>query len=264
MELSIVDRMDYRTKKGFSSLLHFEVTDFAKVLSKDNEADRYFLKEGRENNGYFVINKDGYLGKYNDTNNKSFGIRLSIDRNNNLKDKSSIVYGTYPQSVVGDKLAEELEQRYQNQELLKTNCSYTIDKNRDYGWAFDSKKLNEYFYADNRYVRIDLDHSIKLNNKIYNHNMWFRVEPVNWVVLDNKIVSEKVLLSGISYNDIWGMPKNFRESFLYTYINDYLKKEMFRENEIKIDKEVKNTDTSLSVSKKMNDIKVRIKKLKCN
>ena len=27
MELSIVDRMDYRTKKGFSSLLHFEVTD---------------------------------------------------------------------------------------------------------------------------------------------------------------------------------------------------------------------------------------------
>ena len=149
-----------------------------------------------------------------------------------------VEYGEYPQTVVDDEYASELEHIWFNCGLKATGKRYTSDDivgiyevSKDIG--FQPKFNNEYEYKGNKYVRINYafcNSGCVLSNgeKIkYSKTYWVRVEPIVWLVdeIADIAITKKIILSGIQFSQK-SYNGNFDKSDIQYFMKNYFAKEI--------------------------------------
>lgn len=131
-----------------------------------------------------------------------------------------IRYGEYPQTIVDEKLAKELEEAYQKGLLDKTGKNYSIDyvKKDNDDDNLISLKYEEFNYKGKDYIHkfgkkyIRMFPSQDSVGKILSDNRkivadepyWISIEPINWI-LDWQYeiaMSEKILFAGIQFGKV--------------------------------------------------------------
>ena len=131
-----------------------------------------------------------------------------------------IRYGEYPQTIVDEKLAKELEEAYQKGLLDKTGKNYSIDyvKKDNDDDNLISLKYEEFDYKGKDYIHkfgkkyIRMFPSPDSVGKILSDNRkivadepyWISIEPINWI-LDwhyEIAMSEKILFAGIQFGKV--------------------------------------------------------------
>ena len=144
-----------------------------------------------------------------------------------------VEYSEYPQRVASKILQIELENAYQNNEMSikKTGKTYTTDSRKcyEYGKKFNAQKHEEFEYKGKKYVRIKAnsfydgsEFTLSNGEKYKNGNyVWVEVLPIKWLVDIEKDIalSEKILFAGISFDIKKRYDGNFKETFMYNYLN---------------------------------------------
>lgn len=122
--------------------------------------------------------------------------------------KLEVEFGEYPQTIVSDEIQEQLEQKYQENTLSKTNKVYTWNKTH-----------NEYEFKNNKYIRFENENQ---------EHVWIKVEPVRWWVDEEKdvAVTEKGLFAGIPFDNKKEYNGDFSKTNLKNYIDKYFSKEI--------------------------------------
>ena len=232
------------------------ITDFAILLggyfkTRDTLSDRvgnYWI-DTEVIHGNLKINYVGF--EHEDAvSARSNGIRLakdikSIDKvpSNNKEVKCvdenfyKVEYGYFPQMSANKNEQEKLNEMFDRKLMKKTGNIYTTDTMNQYSYVdkFKPQIFEEYEYKNNRYVRVPVNAActnielVLSNGEKYTSidYVWIKVEPIQWWI-DEKakiMVSEKILLSGIQFSNLWGI-SNYEDSFLKEYINTYMEKEI--------------------------------------
>ena len=232
------------------------VTDFAILLggyfkagdTLSNRIGSYWI-DAKVRDGNLKINYRGF--QHDDAvSARKNGIRLakdiaSIDKvpSNNKETKFEkddfykVEYGYFPQTSVSKNEQEKLNEMFKCKLMKKTGNIYTTDTINKHAYTnrFKPQEFEEYEYKNNRYIRVPVNVEDR-NGKITLSNgekytsidyVWIKVEPIQWWI-DEKakiMVSEKILLSGIQFSNLWGI-SNYEDSFLKEYINTYMEKEI--------------------------------------
>ena len=146
-----------------------------------------------------------------------------------------VEYGYYPQRAVRRSMQSTLENAYIKDEISKTNnifTAYPINSDR-----LDLKKFDEYIYNGERYVRMIAplwsNNTVTLSNGEYydmGDVVWVKVEPVKWWIDEKKkvMLSEKLLFSGLKFNNKERYDCTFEETDIYKYMNTLFAKELFQ------------------------------------
>ena len=146
-----------------------------------------------------------------------------------------VEYGYYPQRAVRYSMQSTLENAYIKDEISKTNnifTAYPINSDR-----LDLKKFDEYIYNGERYVRMIAplwsNNTVTLSNGEYydmGDVVWVKVEPVKWWIDEKKkvMLSEKLLFSGLKFNNKERYDCTFEETDIYKYMNTLFAKELFQ------------------------------------
>lgn len=146
-------------------------------------------------------------------------------------------------------MTRELEQAFSKNQLQKTGKIYTFDNERQdaYKTPFSAREHAEYEHKDKRYIRVEArpyDRESTLSNgekpekgKIY----WVEVQPIEWFVEPDKItsygrttdnpnkgmmVAMQALFAGVQFDRNPEYDRNFEETDMATYLNDFFWKEM--------------------------------------
>ena len=154
-----------------------------------------------------------------------------------------IKYGEYPQKIVDEKLAKELEEEYQKGLLDKTGKNYSIDyvKKDDDDDNLISLKYEEFDYKGKDYIRkfgkkyIRMFPSQDSVGKILSDNRkivadepyWISIEPINWI-LDwhyEIAMSEKILFAGIQFGKVNDIIEELEEQINDNVANEEVVKE---------------------------------------
>ena len=154
-----------------------------------------------------------------------------------------IKYGEYPQKIVDEKLAKELEEEYQKGLLDKTGKNYSIDyvKKDDDDDNLISLKYEEFDYKGKDYIRkfgkkyIRMFPSQDSVGKILSDNRkivadepyWISIEPINWI-LDwhyEIAMSEKILFAGIQFGKVKDIIEELEEQINDNVTNEEAVKE---------------------------------------
>lgn len=143
--------------------------------------------------------------------------------------------GYYPQTIVSDRAAKNLDKLFKKGTLKKTGHRFTFDS-RDYGEyskGFEPRTVEEYECDGARFVRVqclDSDPSILSNNEKARTGefYWVKVEPITWLVDEDEkiILSERLLFSGIQFDTASDYYGDFTKTFAHKYLNDYFAKEI--------------------------------------
>ena len=152
-----------------------------------------------------------------------------------------IEYGEYPQEVVDKYVASELENAFLTNTIHTTGKQYTIDENEPDSDAknFKPLALSEYEYEDCKYVRVDFRDSC--DSKLSNGQtispgdvVWIKVQPIKWLVSPSKkyLISKTSLISGIRYDSEDSYADRFKNTDIYSYLNQYFAKEIAPSNVI--------------------------------
>lgn len=165
------------------------------------------------------------------------------DPNGNLVWDDVIMFGEYPQTIVEDGLAGELERRFIENQLPKTGKIFHYDSNHDtsHHTEFDPTKpeseFAEYEYSGKKFIRMDArpydDNSILSNGTKPNagESYWIEVQPIEWLNdPSGTMVTRQALFAGVQF-DIIERKKgcyygDFENTSMYRYLQDYFMNEI--------------------------------------
>ncbi len=159
----------------------------------------------------------------------------SFLRNPNLKidaNEMTIELGNYPQDIASYELQQELEDHYQDEDLITTGNSYS------YVLYDDESLKEEYQFKNRKFIRLEISSNLEeMVQTLFTNNwpqsvrksiLWIEVEPVKWFILNEKtLLCEKIIFSAVE----WGRYDEFQKSFLYRWMNEKLKYELFQQQE---------------------------------
>lgn len=230
-----------------------DVTDLARITGGKDEFMTYDLVN--VNNGFMCtkrIDKNKNVIK-TELDNCNGIIRPSIESQvifdklyPNAKN-GEIEYGTYPQMAPDKEIQDKLEYEYSNNNLNKTNNSYTFDSCKDCESEknFFPVSYDEFEYNGKKYIRVKVSissktKSIKLSNGLKYSNgdyVWVEIQPVIWNMSDNnvfkKMFTKKGLLSGIRYNEKSNNIK-YKDSEIKYFLDNYMMRDLFQEKSLKL------------------------------
>ena len=179
--------------------------------------------------------------------------------------------GEYPQTIVDNELANELEKCYKGGKgLRKTGKHYTsIDGNS----SNKHRKHVEFEYNGKKYIRVVCNFDGKgeiLSDGTYatkDKTYWVAVEPIKWLVDEESdiAISEKILFSGMPFD--LGRKRysgDFNNTYIKKFMNKYFSKEIAPQNKKndKVDFVYPVEETTEKTDK--NDIKRKSRKRKIN
>ena len=286
MKLKVLKDQPFLIKLVKKSIL----TDFALCNNAYYRRDPYRYKDilgyywtkSYYNNYIYFINNYGCssLTEYHQNDGNAIRLTLpydNLDINkyvvNTNGDIKIIKYGMYPQDVVGDAYIDFiLSEQRRCDALRETGYTYTINGSR--GNYFTPQKLKVYTYENNQYVDVPIKHIYRDNDFLYlsdgsplrdNESVFIKVSPVTWYVDELKkiLISEKLLIANIPFSLDKNYDGNFEKTFIYEFINNYIKPEMFQNitpittNTITVSKE----RAYPHINERMQEIKRRVKKL---
>ena len=147
----------------------------------------------------------------------------------NENDVYECTYGEYPQTVVSEEEAKELNDLYLNKKLNLTGKTYTCNSSDD-----DLEHYyDEYEYQGEKYIRVngDTNFGILLSNNspiVNNSSYWIKVEPVEWLVDKSAdiMISKKILFSGVPLSRNYYYKGSFKKSLLKKYLNNKFSKDI--------------------------------------
>ena len=154
-----------------------------------------------------------------------------------------VEFGEYPQTIVRNKLSDEIERRYNNDSLVSTGKTYTTDSIywQDYDKEFNPRTFTEYEYKGNKYIRFVADDNCKGNtasNGIqfeFGKTYWIKVEPIEWLVDEETdlAVTKKLLFSGVQFKHSGKYNGDFYDTDIKRFIDNYFSKEIVCKNDKK-------------------------------
>ena len=227
-----------------------QITDFAVLLGACTyrngtykDLGIYWTKTYNSPDGISTVSFGGtkadYWGYTRDCSVRPVFEYSSLDcilENNRANDGVlEVEYGYYPQRAVRYSIQSTLENAYIKDEISKTNnifTAYPINSDR-----LDLKKFDEYIYNGERYVRMIAplwsNNTVTLSNGEYydmGDVVWVKVEPVKWWIDEKKkvMLSEKLLFSGLKFNNKERYDCTFEETDIYKYMNTLFAKELFQ------------------------------------
>ena len=227
-----------------------QITDFAVLLGACTyrngtykDLGIYWTKTYNSPDGISTVSFGGtkadYWGYTRDCSVRPVFEYSSLDcilENNRANDGVlEVEYGYYPQRAVRRSMQSTLENAYIKDEISKTNnifTAYPINSDR-----LDLKKFDEYIYNGERYVRMIAplwsNNTVTLSNGEYydmGDVVWVKVEPVKWWIDEKKkvMLSEKLLFSGLKFNNKERYDCTFEETDIYKYMNTLFAKELFQ------------------------------------
>lgn len=245
--LTLEELDDYSKRKIIDK--ECEVTDFAILLGEEQYS--FEFKTFKHKNGEYytstryqgidpniiAINTEGEAVS-RAADNLKVGIRPVI-KNIDTKDVNlfpvsnsntrfvEVEYGEYPQYVVSDELANELDYEFARGSLNKTGKVYENNP------ANLSRRgqfiLDEYEYRGKKYVRVRCDNSYKLTNGkrcVPGEHVWVEVSPIKWQLASAQgiLVSSKILAAGVAFNYGFSYDNNFETTEMYRFLNKDFKK----------------------------------------
>lgn len=176
------------------------------------------------------------------TYSKIANLATTVRKDNGIKE---IEYGEYPQTIVDENYAYELEKAYNkynmNEEMTQTGKVYTTDSvnSDDFTGYFKPKEYIEYEYKNKKYIRFETD--LNCENKILTEDKkinvfqpyWICVEPITWIV-DEKAdiaLSKKIIFAGIQFQNcnLRDYKANFNESDIKQFMNKYFSQEILKD-----------------------------------
>ena len=224
----------------------FELTDFAVLLGA---AERSFWTRdiiGGEPSVRII--SPNSLGL--DANRRRAGARPAISYSSisrmasNPTNKKSgmfeVEYGEYPQTIVSDELAKEIEKSYTNGTLKQTGKSYTTDSVPDSCnyCPFEAETHTEYAYNGKKYIRVvgkDMVATVKRDRYFSNGKKlsvgevyWVEVEPIKWIVNEetNMALSKNIIFSGVQFNESKQYYGNFEQTSIKKFMDQYFAKDI--------------------------------------
>lgn len=252
------NRLDIFEKYGVEAA----ITDFSILLGGiyfdvntidgrglNNRTGSWWLEDYDENNQ--ISRVDGYgLCDSVDVNTRFNGIRPVLpyyfissecsNSNSGINGVNEVLFGEYPQMVVGNDLSTELEIKFNDGDLFTTGKEYTTDSvyYQVVDIGFIPRTHPEYEYNGNKYIRFIADKNG--DEKILSNGMtvefgkpyWISVEPISWLVDNNKrwAISKKILLSGIQFCSHKNYDGNFGGSLISIFMSQYLSKDIIPSN----------------------------------
>ena len=166
---------------------------------------------------------------------RSVGARPSFNYSK-VEEEKMFYYGEYPQTIVGSSFSSVLEEAYKNKKINTTGKTYTTDwvDISNYDESFVARVHNEYEYGGKKYIRFVSGYTSNFQELsdgrkiIKNDVYWILVEPIKWIVdKDSGIAfSEKLLFSGIQFNNKRNCVTNFKDTDISKYMNKYFVKDI--------------------------------------
>lgn len=252
------------------------VTDFS-ILLGISYADDIYTNEGKETEdkkertgwwwtktsypGYSssarVVGYDGFDDGYS-VHTRDNGARPALPyssiktiASNEVRGKSGIKeveYGEYPQTIVDERLSEDLEKLYQkftrssslagDLGFYKTGKVFTTDSvNYDeYDEKITPKEHEEFTYKGKKYIRFvagyNGDGEILSDGRRIEEDKpyWIAVEPIKWLIDEkaNIALSKKILFSGVQFQNDAEYDGDFDRTDIKKFMDRYFSKEMSR------------------------------------
>ena len=205
----------------------------------------YYWTRTSSDAGNIYVNfvDDNGISDFNYVDERDSGVRPTLIYSSIFNICSNIVrrrdgileveYGEYPQKAASKELQEELESayKYDQTSIRRTEKKYTTDSRKysEYDEEFSAQDYEEFEYKKKRYVRVKfnsffdrarftLSNGEKYKNGDY---VWVEVSPIKWLVDVEKDIalSERILFAGIQFDDKDEYNGNFKETFMYKYLN---------------------------------------------
>ena len=238
--------------------------------------DNYACVVDKSGNRQFYFFRDHCIGARS-TLPYSLISRISMNKVREFEEIFEVEYGEYPQKAVSRILQEELENAYQNKQtsIRKTGKAYATDPKRwnEHDKKFSVQEYEEFEYKGKRYMRIKVNsyyevRELKLSNGERYKNgdyVWIEVSPIKWLVDIEKdiVLSERILFAGIQFDDKEEYKGNFKETFMYKYLNTIFIKDIQVSKEIEISVIEEKSKRELALEKLEED-KQKILNLKKN
>lgn len=145
-----------------------------------------------------------------------------------------VEWGVYPQQAASKEMQETLENLFNEGNLKETGKIYTTDSRiyHEYNKDFKAREHIEYEYSGKKYIRVKADTvfcglgSTLSNGKKYKDidYVWVEVQPIVWAIDKEKniAITEKLIVSGIQYNNYNEEIEEFDKTNLYNFMNNYL------------------------------------------
>ena len=154
---------------------------------------------------------------------------------------AEVEYGEYPQTVVDEKLNDNLENLYKKVALVETGKQYTTDhaKKYDYEKAFTPRIFKEYEYNGSQYIRFVVDEMFDgtfIDNRLSNgkeiHHgdvFWIKVEPIRWLIDERKDIAlaKKGLFAGVRFSSM-GYTGDFKNTEIKFFMDKYFSQEILK------------------------------------
>lgn len=144
-----------------------------------------------------------------------------------------VEYGEYPQMAVAANMQKILERKYVNEEMHKTDKTYTFDSSKwnNHDEEFRPIVYEEYEFQGKKYIRIKANtcyngELVTLSNgKQYGDGdyVWVEVQPIRWLIDDQSklLIAKKGLVSGIQYQGKnQPFSKDFETMAMYHFLNN--------------------------------------------
>ena len=231
----------FEKQKGIAYKLNGEATDYSRILGVStygcDVSDAVYGSQWIDGYNSYTNSFSHLVTTHGLTTSGSIGTRPAINfsliKAHATKTSDCGVdryqFGEYPQTVVDKKTQDKLEDLFVSNNLQKTDKYFTISPSLDDG-KLSLYSLCEYELDGKKYVRVPYMERDKM--RWMSHEMikylpsyWVEVEPITWLV-DKELdiaLSEKVLFSGIPFNDI-----KVHESEYGTYITPVLEQYLNR------------------------------------
>lgn len=244
-----------RSKIFDSYDVYTNCTSLATLLgcARDSWGDAdYWLSTPKNVDNACVVNSQG-VDSFESVGRSNIGIRPAVPyalirplaRNKSMltPDVFTVECGEYPQELASEEFTNELESLFLSGDLAKTGKTYTFirKENKDSN-NFIPHIYSEYVYRGKKYIRIKhINAPIELaedndlpfpDHRTINTGdfVWFEVSPVTWIVdrERNSAVSERILLSGMRYDDPRRYYGDFSKTELGGYLDKYMKFDIFK------------------------------------
>lgn len=155
--------------------------------------------------------------------------------------------GEYPQEIVPLSISKKLEKLFLNGVLPRSgDKSYTFYRKEENNFDdvnYIHTLCSEYIFEGSKYIRIKNKNKIRIQECDDlpfpvtrtidpDEYVWIKVCPVTWLVDEksNLAISEKILLSGMRYDNEYNYRGVFEDTELNWYLNTIMKKEIFQDS----------------------------------
>lgn len=148
--------------------------------------------------------------------------------------------GLFPDDIVDRNMSHILNSSFNSKALKESPIEYTVDQNNKFNMVspFREAKNQVYEYEGNLYVRVRVncssDELISFSNGEKHRGgdyIWCNLKPIKILIDDDENVAyfEKIIIGGIPFNvSINNIKNSFKNTILYYYLNNYLKKEIMQ------------------------------------